>query len=49
MEGLLTSKWILQGQGQTAADFNDGKAEYIHKSLPLDFSDTFEHTYVQDS
>lgn len=39
VEGLLTSKWLLQGHGQAAADFADGQEQFIHKSLPLDYSD----------
>jgi hypothetical protein len=49
VEGLLTSKWILHGHGHTASDFSEGKATYIHKSLPLDYSDQVDHTYSSDS
>lgn len=48
VEGLLTSKWILHGHGQTASDFSEGRADYIHKSLPLDYSDKFDNTYTSD-
>ena len=48
VEGLLTSKWILHGHGHTASDFSEGKATYIHKSLPLDYSDQVDHTYSSD-
>ena len=37
MEGLLTTKWLLQGEGQTVEDFagggEDGGYEYLHQNL----------------
>ncbi|XP_054708260.1 delta-1-pyrroline-5-carboxylate synthase-like isoform X2 [Uloborus diversus] len=36
VEGLLTTKWVLYGSGNTVADFNAGKMKYIHESLPLE-------------
>lgn len=36
VEGLLTTKWILDGQDHTAADFAEGGRQWIHQSLPLD-------------
>lgn len=34
VEGLLTSKWVLRGSGDAAADFSpSGSKEYVHKSL----------------
>lgn len=36
VEGLLTSKWILDGTDHAAADFAEGGfREYVHESLPL--------------
>lgn len=35
VEGLLTTKWILNGEGHIVEDFSKGKKEYIHRSLPL--------------
>ncbi|GAB0098479.1 Delta-1-pyrroline-5-carboxylate synthase [Sergentomyia squamirostris] len=36
VEGLLTSKWILNGTDHAAADFADGgNRRWIHESLPL--------------
>lgn len=35
MEGLLTTKWLLQGDYAIASDFTDGKRSFIHKKLPL--------------
>jgi len=37
VEGLLTSRWVLTGQGHTVADFADGGSlQYVHEALPLD-------------
>lgn len=37
VEGLLTTKWILEGQDHAAADFAEGgKRTWIHESLPLE-------------
>ncbi|XP_060594681.1 delta-1-pyrroline-5-carboxylate synthase-like isoform X2 [Ruditapes philippinarum] len=33
VEGLLTTKWILEGGGQTVRDFNEGTFKYIHSQL----------------
>ncbi|CAG2224581.1 ALDH18A1 [Mytilus edulis] len=49
VEGLLTSKWLLQGHGQAAADFADGQEQFIHKSLPLDYSDKVSDSSDDDN
>ncbi|CAG7835285.1 unnamed protein product [Allacma fusca] len=36
VEGLLTTKWILRGQGDAASDFGPGGKAFEHLSLPLD-------------
>ncbi|XP_063696390.1 delta-1-pyrroline-5-carboxylate synthase [Culicoides brevitarsis] len=36
VEGLLTTKWILDGHDHTAAEFNDGTKQWIHEQLPID-------------
>ncbi|SPP76398.1 blast:Delta-1-pyrroline-5-carboxylate synthase [Drosophila guanche] len=37
VEGLLTTKWILNGQDHAAADFAEGgERTWLHESLPLD-------------
>ncbi|CAH2047432.1 unnamed protein product, partial [Iphiclides podalirius] len=35
VEGLLTTKWILEGSDHTAAEFNEGKRTWIHENLPV--------------
>lgn len=33
IDGLLSTKWILEGSGHTVQDFNDGHYKYIHQHL----------------
>jgi glutamate-5-semialdehyde dehydrogenase len=33
LEGLLTSRWVLRGQGQVAADYGPGKRSFLHRDL----------------
>ncbi|XP_004921715.2 delta-1-pyrroline-5-carboxylate synthase isoform X1 [Bombyx mandarina] len=35
VEGLLTTKWILEGTDHTAAEFNEGKRNWIHEKMPV--------------
>lgn len=35
VEGLLTTKWILEGTDHTAAEFNEGKRQWLHENLPV--------------
>ena len=36
VEGLLTTKWIMEGSGDVVSDFAEGGAKsYVHESLPL--------------
>ena len=41
VEGLLTTKWVLRGHGQTVSDFTEGKQQFIHKSLSLESSESY--------
>ena len=34
LEGLMTSKWILEGSGQLVADYASGAREFEHAELP---------------
>ena len=36
VDGLLTTRWLLEGDGQTAGDYGPGKRSFTHRSLPLD-------------
>ncbi|XP_029051690.1 delta-1-pyrroline-5-carboxylate synthase [Osmia bicornis bicornis] len=39
VDGLLTTKWVLQGDGHAAADFAEGGDKvFLHQSLPLNES-----------
>ena len=35
VEGLLTTKWILDGDGDTAADYATGLRVFEHEQLPI--------------
>jgi glutamate-5-semialdehyde dehydrogenase len=35
LEGLLTYKWLLQGSGQTVAQYSSGDRHFTHKNLPI--------------
>ncbi len=36
VEGLLTTRWLLEGSGQTADDYGPGKRRFTHRPLPPD-------------
>ena len=36
VEGLLTTRWLLEGHGQAAADYGPGKRSFTHRSLPVE-------------
>lgn len=39
VDGLLTTKWILDGDGQVVTDYAEGGPKtYLHQPLPLDAS-----------
>ena len=33
VEGLLTTKWQLRGQGDIVSEFSAGKRKYVHEKL----------------
>lgn len=33
IEGLLTTKWIVEGHGDVVADFSEGRKQFAHQSL----------------
>merc|ERR1712129_404794 len=35
VEGLLTTKWVLTGEGDTAKDYATGDRQFVHKHLPV--------------
>ena len=35
VEGLLTTKWLLKGDGDTASDYSSGKRNFLHQNLPV--------------
>eukprot|EP00092_Neocalanus_flemingeri_P031272 GFUD01033967.1.p1 GENE.GFUD01033967.1~~GFUD01033967.1.p1 ORF type:complete len:144 (+),score=33.50 GFUD01033967.1:223-654(+) len=36
VEGLLTTKWELRGDNDTAAEYARGEKQFVHKQLPLE-------------
>jgi glutamate-5-semialdehyde dehydrogenase len=40
LEGLVIYKWIIQGSGQTVADYAEGKKKFTHRSLEKKYLDT---------
>lgn len=35
VEGLLSTRWVLEGRGQTVGDTRDGAVVYTHRALPI--------------
>ena len=42
VEGLLTTKWVLDGNGDTANDYATGRRKFVHEQLPLTESSFLE-------
>ena len=36
VEGLLTTRWLLEGRGQAAGDYGPGQRRFTHRPLPTD-------------
>lgn len=36
VDGLLSSRWLLRGHGQAAAEYGPGKKAFTHRPLPID-------------
>ena len=36
IEGLLTTKWVMQATGQVTRDFTEGTLQYVHEQLPVE-------------
>ncbi|MEN6492287.1 MAG: glutamate-5-semialdehyde dehydrogenase, partial [Rectinema sp.] len=36
LQGLLTYKWLLEGQGHIVEDYASGRRHFLHRDLPLD-------------
>ncbi len=38
VQGLLTTKWVMSGDGDTAKDYADGRRKFVHEPLDIDDS-----------
>lgn len=36
VEGLLTTRWLLVGEGQVAAEYSSGERSFTHQAMPLE-------------
>jgi len=44
IEGLLTSKWVIEADCATASEFSSGEATYLHEDLPIEASKPIEES-----
>ena len=50
IEGLLTTKWLLRGEGHSVRDFSrDGSQVYLHQQLSIDSRGKSGHSAQSDS
>ena len=47
LQGLLTYKWLLEGQGHIVADYASGAKRFLHKDLPIDGNPFGEISNIQ--
>ena len=40
VEGLLTTKWEVRGEGETAREYSKGEKAFLHETLPLEVNYT---------
>ena len=38
VEGLLTTKWEVRGEADTAREYAKGEKVFVHETLPLEVS-----------
>jgi len=48
VEGLLTTKWEVRGEAETAGEYARGHKKYIHASLPLENVSNIEADHMKD-
>ena len=40
VEGLLTTKWEVRGEADTAREYSKGEKAFVHETLPLEVNHT---------